>query len=242
MAEERKNTEGTGAIDTTSRVAVYVDGFNLYYRALKNTGFKWLDIDALCKAILHKTPNIVQINYYTARVKQLDPSYTDQQDQAEYLRALSTIPHLRIHYGNFQITEKVMPLASPLWMRPKFVPHVDLSACTDLPEVARVVKTEEKGSDVNFGVHLVRDAFLDKFDIAAVITNDTDLREPLRIVSQEAKKKVVLLSPVPNPAGSLTKVITGLPLFINQSHLKNSQFPDPHIDKNGRALNKPADW
>jgi len=242
MAEKESTVGETGSIDTTSKVAVYVDGFNLYYRALKKTAFKWLNIDALCRSILHKTPNIVEINYYTARVKQLDPSFTDQADQAEYLRALSTLQNFRIHYGNFQVTEKVMKLASPIWMRPKFDPHVDFSACTALPEVVRVVKTEEKGSDVNFGVHLVRDAFLGKFDIAAVITNDTDLTEPLRIVSQEAGKKIVLLSPVSNPSGSLKKVVTGSPLFINSSHLKNSQFPDEYADLNGRLLKKPADW
>lgn len=242
MTQQVTSAGGTTAIDTTSRVVVYVDGFNLYYRALKGTKFKWLDLDALCKSILQKTPNITEINYYTARVKQLDPTFTDQADQAEYLRALQTLPNLRIHYGNFQVTTKVMRLDSPLWLRPRFDPAVNLAMCTVLPEVARVIKTEEKGSDVNLGVHLVRDAFTDKFDIAVVITNDTDLAEPLRIVSQEAQKKLVLLSPVSNPAGSLKSVISGAPLFINSSHLKSSQFPDPHTDKNGRQLNKPTDW
>ena len=242
MAGQVKRTGATQAIDTTSRVVVYVDGFNLYYRALKNTAFKWLNIDALCRSILRKTPNITAINYYTARVKQLDPSYTDQADQAEYLRALETLPNLRIHFGNFQVTEKVMPLASPLWMRPRFVPAVDIAVCTTLPKVARVIKTEEKGSDVNLGVHLVRDAFTDQFDIAVVITNDTDLAEPLRIVSEESGKKLVLLSPVQRPAGSLTQILSGQPLFITASRLASSQFPNPHMDKNGRQLNKPIDW
>lgn len=38
-----------------------------------------------------------------------------------------------------------------------------------VPEVAYVWKTEEKGSDVNLGVHLVRDAFRQVFDIAAML-------------------------------------------------------------------------
>lgn len=231
-----------GAVDTVSRVAIYVDGFNLYYRALKGTKHKWLNIEALCRSILHKTPNITAINYYTARVKQLDPTYTDQADQAEYIRALCTLQNLSIHYGNFQVTEKVMPLATPLWMRPRFDPAVDIAACTVLPKVARVVKTEEKGSDVNLGVHLVRDAFTNKFDIAVVITNDTDLAEPLRIVSKESGKRLVLLSPVKNPAGSLTAVLSGPPLFITSSRLGQSQFPDPYVDKNGREIRKPSDW
>jgi uncharacterized LabA/DUF88 family protein len=127
-------------------------------------------------------------------------------------------------------------------MRPKFNPAVNLALCTTLPEVARVIKTEEKGSDVNLGVHLVRDAFTNKFDIAVVITNDTDLAEPLRIVSQESGKKLVLLSPVQRPAGSLTQILSGQPLFITASRLGSSQFPNPHVDKNGRQLNKPLDW
>lgn len=242
MTVQVEETGGAKNVDMTSRVVVYVDGFNLYYRALKNTKFKWLNLDALCKSILRKTPNITEINYYTAKVKQLDPSYTDQADQAEYLRALETLPNLRIHYGNFQVTTKNMKLASPLQLMPEFRPAIDLSSCTRIPRFACVIKTEEKGSDVNLGVHLVRDAFTDKFDIAVVITNDTDLAEPLRIVSEEAKKKLVLLSPVPKPAGSLKKVVSGSPLFINETHLKTSQFPDPHIDRNGRELKKPIDW
>jgi hypothetical protein len=31
------------------RTYVYVDGFNLYYRALRKTKFKWLNLEALAK-------------------------------------------------------------------------------------------------------------------------------------------------------------------------------------------------
>jgi len=34
------------------RTYVYVDGFNLYYSALKNTPYKWLDLRALFARIL----------------------------------------------------------------------------------------------------------------------------------------------------------------------------------------------
>jgi hypothetical protein len=40
------------------------------------------------------------------------------------------------------------------------------------PKYACVVKTEEKGSDVNLGVHLVRDALLGKFDHAIRLVID----------------------------------------------------------------------
>jgi hypothetical protein len=44
-----------------------VDGFNLYYRAVKRTPYKWLDVDALSRYLLPKA-SIERINYYTARV------------------------------------------------------------------------------------------------------------------------------------------------------------------------------
>ncbi len=47
---------------------VYIDGFNLYYGALKGTQYKWLNLQKLCELVL---PNnkIAYIKYYTARVK-----------------------------------------------------------------------------------------------------------------------------------------------------------------------------
>ena len=46
---------------------VYIDGFNLYYGALRGTPFKWLDVRALCARML-PTNTIAQIRYFTANV------------------------------------------------------------------------------------------------------------------------------------------------------------------------------
>ena len=59
------------------------------------------------------------------------------------------------------------------------------------PVVAKVWKTEEKGSDVNLASHLVYDACQGSFDVAAVLSNDTDLVEPIRIVTQELGLPVI---------------------------------------------------
>ena len=39
------------------RTCVYVDGFNLYYGALKRTPYKWLDLAALMAALPGKIPD-----------------------------------------------------------------------------------------------------------------------------------------------------------------------------------------
>jgi hypothetical protein len=207
------------------KTVVYVDGFNLYYLALKNTRHKWLNLHALCEAALPRAANIVAINYYTARVSnRQNPS--SPKDQNSYLNALKTLPNIQIYLGNFQTTKKWMFLVQPIDFKP---------SCQVLPIpnpiFGLVVKTEEKASDVNLGAHLVRDAFTGVFEHAAVITNDTDLKEPLRIVAEEAKLPLTLLTPTDNPARELKKLATHLRHL--RPYLGACQFPDPVIGPKG---------
>jgi hypothetical protein len=166
------------------RTIVYVDGFNLYYCALKGTNHKWLNLQLLSEIVLPKSCQITAINYYTARVSaRRNP--TSPKDQNTYLKALATLSNVHVHFGSFQVVTKWMFLSQPVEFRPACVVPASPN-----PDFARVIKTEEKGSDVNLGAHLIRDAFAGAFEHAAVITNDTDLKEPLRIVVQETRLPV----------------------------------------------------
>jgi len=215
------------------KTVAYVDGFNLYYCALKNTGHKWLNLHALCEAALPKACKIVAINYYTARVSSRR-NIASPKDQNSYLKALETLPNLHIHLGNFQVTNKSMFLVKPIeFMPPGATPH-------PVPDFIRVIKTEEKGSDVNLGAHLVRDVFTGLFEHAALITNDTDLKEPLRIVTQEAKFPLTLLTPVVHPSGDLKKLANHVRNL--QPYLGVSQFPNPVIGPGGQPIFKRSDW
>jgi hypothetical protein len=83
-----------------ARTIVYIDGFNLYYCALKGTSHKWLDIAAMSAASLPHGYQIQAINYYTVRIsRRVDPSAPARQHA--YLRALESLPTVTIHYGNF---------------------------------------------------------------------------------------------------------------------------------------------
>ena len=50
------------------RTYVYVDGFNLYYGALKDTAWKWIDLPALFATILQPRHDILSVKYFTARL------------------------------------------------------------------------------------------------------------------------------------------------------------------------------
>jgi hypothetical protein len=105
----------------------------------------------------------------------------------------------------------------------------------------KVIKVEEKGSDVNLACHLLMDAFQGKFDVAAVLSNDSDLVEPIRMVKTVMGKPVGLLSPVPNPTPDLASAASFI-RHIHPSDLRNSQFPDPLTRPDGSHLVTPASW
>jgi len=215
------------------KTVVYVDGFNLYYRALKNSAHKWLDLNALCEAALPAVCEIVRINYYAALVSgRRNPSAP--RDQNVYLKALKTLPNFQIHLGTFQTTNRWMFLVQRVRFRPE-----SQQAAVPNPEFCLVEKREEKGSDVNLGAHMVGDAFTGVFDHAAVITDDTDLREPIRVVVEEARLPVTLLTPVDRPAGELRMTATHTRNL--RPYLGVSQFSDPVSGPKG-PIAKPAGW
>jgi len=219
------------------RTIVYIDGFNLYYRMLKRRpATKWLNPKALVAQILQPQHVIQRINYYTARVSARAHDPDAPARQATYLNALSTVPEIRIHEGSFMTTEPWMPLAQPPQAKPS-----GYAWTMPPPITVKVMKSEEKGSDVNLGAHLVRDAFTNAFDVAIFLTNDSDLVEPIRIVTVEARKRVGLLVPVKYPTQSLTAVAS-FHLHIRPGHLMHSQFPVQVQLADGTVITKPASW
>lgn len=219
------------------RTVAYIDGFNLYYRMLKaRPALKWLNPVALMRGVLDRNHEILVVNYYIARVSARGHDPDAPARQATYLNALATLPEVRIHEGNFMVSEPWMQLASPAAAKPA-------GYTWNLPEpsLVKVVKYEEKGSDVNLAAHLVRDAFTNVFDTAVVVTNDSDLIEPIRIAITEAGKRVGLLVPVKYPNKGLTDAASFF-LHIRPGHLRRAQFPDTVTAQDGSPIRKPATW
>lgn len=219
------------------RTFVYVDGFNLYYRMLKaRPSMKWLNPKLLAERVLASGHQVERVNYYTARVSSRAHDPDAPARQAVYLNAIGSIPEVFVHEGNFLTKPVWMPLATPpqakpdgyIWTQPA-------------PEVVQVIKSEEKGSDVNLGSHLVRDAFTNAFDVAVVVTNDSDLAEPIRIAVQEAGKRVGILVPVKKPTDSLITAAS-FHLHIRPGHLAKAQLDDPVVLMDGRELKRPLAW
>ena len=206
------------------RTAVYVDGFNLFYRALKGTSWKWLDLHLLFRTVLGSHHDIRTIKYFTARVSAApaDPSKPQRQDV--YLRGLQHFrPHVQVFYGGF-LTHKVWaPLVRPIGPRQK----------------VEIFRTQEKGSDVNLAVHLLNDGWLDAYDCAAVVTNDSDIAEALRLVRQHHGKRIGLITPGKGRPSRQLMAHADFSRHIRPNALRGSQLPNPIP---GTNIRKPALW
>jgi hypothetical protein len=88
------------------RTTVYVDGFNLYYRQLRERPkFKWLNPHLLAAHVLDPANVITKVRFYTARVSgKRDPDMPRRQQI--YFDALKTVPEIEIHLGNFLVTKQ----------------------------------------------------------------------------------------------------------------------------------------
>jgi hypothetical protein len=178
--------------ESALKTNVYIDGFNLYYGAVKGTPYRWLDVGKLCQLLLPKD-TIHRIRYFTALVQSRPNDPQQGQRQQTYIRALQTIPNLTVHYGHFLSGTVRMMLTNPPARGPRTV---------------EVIKTEEKGSDVNIATFLLVDAFDQEYEHAVIVSNDSDLALPIHFVQQKFGCPVGLLNPHKNPSQTLIKAAT----------------------------------
>ena len=209
---------------TSLKTYVYVDAFNLYYGCIKGTSNKWLNVKRLCEIMLPQN-QIAKIKYFTARVNARPSDPQAPIRQQVYLRALETLPDFSIIYGHFLSHIVSMHVANPKPNQPKYVD---------------VIKTEEKGSDVNLATHLLNDAYQGEYNIAVVVSNDSDLLAPIQIVKGLLGKTVGILNPQKRPSRQLLEEASFFKT-IRPNTLAKAQFPITLRDVHGE-FHKPAGW
>ena len=205
---------------------LYIDGFNLYYRALKETPFRWLDLCKLAETLFPQD-SIHRVCYFTARLDARPGNLSQPQRQQAYLRALATLPGLDAYYGVFRSGVKRRPLAEPV---------------PGLPDHVLVRDSEEKGSDVNLATRLLVDGFNGEYEQAVVVSNDADFAAAMRYVRDNLALRVTLVNP--DPRNSSPRQLADAATYVKRlwkSHLRRSLLPDTLTDEIG-AIRKPVGW
>ena len=176
------------------KVRCYLDGFNFYYNICRKYDVKWIDLESLFKHLLtHATETDISIEsliVYTATVFGKEKSIR----QTNYFNALKE------YSRNTQIVRGKMRRVEKNGYNHKY------------NEVLTIDAWEEKNTDVNIAAGIVDDSHTiagKEFDVACLISNDSDLEAALR-VKRRLKQRIIWISPISHNSKSkvLAKQVT----------------------------------
>jgi uncharacterized LabA/DUF88 family protein len=200
------------------RVIAYIDGFNLYY-GLRASGWKqfyWLNLQQMARLLLISSQTLMKTKYFTSVVKQPPDK---RKRQAVFLDALRTLSDFDIYLGHF-LADKV--------------------TCRQCGHV--YTTHHEKMTDVNIATELMTDAFQDHFDVALLVSADSDLVGPIRAVRQLFRDKVIVVYCPPRRYSNALKAVSNAYRHIGQQILAKSTFPDQITTATGHVLQRPVSW
>lgn len=200
-------------------VICYVDGFNLYH-GLRSKGWKkyyWLDLWALAERFLRPGQILVEVVYCTAKVK---GDVQALERQLDYIDALQkTRPGVKVIYGHY------------------LAKQVKCFKCENI-----YIRHEEKMTDVNIACRVLMDAVDGRFDVALLMSGDSDLVPPVRIVQERwPTKRVVVLFPPGRRSDALERTAHGRK-WIAEADLRQSLLPEQVTVAPGKIVNRPSGW
>jgi uncharacterized LabA/DUF88 family protein len=201
-----------------SRVMFFIEGFNVYHslkEKKKYHKYLWLNYHALAQCVIKTNETVSGVLYFSAY-----PLYDNQKTKRHkiFVSALKN-EGVSIVLSNFKDKQRYCNLCKRwYWTR------------------------EEKQTDVSIGVYLYKEAHLDRYDKAVLVTNDTDLVPAIKIVKQEfPQKKIGVLFPIDRQAAEL-KQVCDFWMYTKRQHLKKSQFPGQVRLPSGVVLTRPPTW
>lgn len=204
-----------------NRVISYIDGFNLYF-GLRSKGWKkyyWLDLVSMSVALLKPDQSLQHCHYFTARIRNSGGNSQDASRQSIWLDALETLGDQTSHFGHYLQKRQTCKNCGAQW-----------------------TTHEEKMTDVNIAAQLLSDAYEDRFDTALVISGDSDLTTPIRMVLERfPKKRVIVAFPPGRRSDQLRKTATAC-FTIGEAKLRKNQLPNTITTSSGYPLQRPAEW
>lgn len=207
----------TNVLTKKERVVVYIDGFNLYFGML-DAGFdncKWLNLMLLINNLLQVNQDLIEIKYFTSSVSN-NPE--KQKRQITYIEALESVG-VKIYYGNYQSDSIECRRCRNIW-----------------------ATFNEKMTDVNIATEILVDAYQDKYDMAMLISGDSDLVPPIKAVHKIFKNKRVFVAFPPKRHNQSVAIVAKGSLTIGRKKLVDSQFSEEVQKNDGYVLRKPNSW
>ena len=210
------------------RVVFFVDGFNLYHsvcsacRLLDTKAIKWLDITNLFHDhlyIISPAAVLTGIRYFTAYADHLSKTQPDKLLRHKaYVRAL-TANGVKVDFSHFKRKD-----AWDSFSRQQFVTH------------------EEKETDVAIACAVLEGAAQDDFDVAVLVTGDTDLRPCVHTFHRlYPQKRLLFAFPFDRKNADLARITSGSFTLSAESYAAH-QLPERVRLPSGKFVHCPAEW
>lgn len=203
-----------------NRVISYIDGFNLYF-GLKAKGWRkyyWLDLAAMSRALLKPGQTLEHCHYFTARIRTGGQSQNARR-QATWLDALATRPDITSHFGHYLPKQQRCHSCGATW-----------------------TSHEEKMTDVNIAAQLLVDAYEDRFDTVLIVSGDSDLTTPIKLVRERfPKKRLIVAFPPKRRSDQLRRAAHGY-IVIGADSLRQNLLPNEITTASGFVLKRPKQW
>lgn len=199
------------------RAAFYIDGFNLYHAldGLNKDHLKWLSLYDLSEHLkFQKTEVLSAVKYYTAYAGHT--SADRQSRHRTYIAALKGTG-VEVTVGRFRKKPVKCHRCQATWN-----------------------SHEEKMTDVNIAVTIVRDALLDYFDVCYLISGDTDLLPAVEVIKADLPgKQVVSVLPPFRKHGRHLMNSSHRSIHLKLSHLEKCLLPE-RVAHNGKVYTRPV--
>ena len=218
------------------RVSFYIDGFNIYHRIKeyqRKTGkvYNWLDYKKLCQSFLRENETLADIYFFTAVSDEFGQDSVVRHNK--YTKALS-LRGIKIIRGYFSKKKK----------------RCRVEGC-DYKGSKYFKDREEKQTDVNIALHIIKDAIQNKYDRCFLMSGDNDFAPVLQTVMEIfPNKQVGLITPpfedgivnltpmtaLKNVAYENPQTRKKLSIKLHFNDLKGFSLPQDIKDDNGKVL------
>ena len=210
-----------------AKVSFFIDGFNVYHslknkyvlkggrRYYKYRKYLWLDFCYLAQRFTRKRDTLGDVFYFSALAFWKPDSVKRHR---LFIDALAS-RGIKIILGKFKEKERF---------------------CNNCKTYFKA--HEEKQTDVNIGLYLLKEALQNTYDTALILTNDTDLIPAIKVVKDSfPHKKIGVLFPIDRWSSELNAV-SDFSRKIKKKDLSKSQFPDNVTLPSGVVLTRAVNW
>lgn len=199
------------------RVNIYVDGFNFYFglRSKRWKKYYWLDLVKFFETFIKEHQQLEHIYYFSAIQKNRGKS--DRQDL--FFSANKINSRFTLILGKFLRKNKEI-------------------------DGHKYVVYEEKQTDVNIAVEMIRNVVQDKCDVSIIVSADSDLIPPIRLIRElDENHRIFVYFPPKRYSRDLEDHCDArFNLERYETRFKSSLLPDVIELKNGYKIKRPESW